>query len=474
MLIKNRIFYIIIDFAAIVCSYILTMLAKYASLQSAEFLTGRWYGVILVIFSYLVVLLFYQSPTPFMERTLWSESRYVLFETMYMALVLAFLLYLMKLGGDASRAFYLLYFFFNFFCIYLGRSYCKVLLISYYHRQERRKRLVIFANRENASEVMKKFEESGHYDCDAVALVLIDGGNPVQAELNVIQQSENGIHMMSSQSETAEFLKKQVVDEALISIPQTSKDYLNGLISRLENIGIVVHVTVDTFGLTEREKVIDQFGNYRVLTYCSRVFGPVELFAKRFMDIAGGLTGGLITILLGIFVVPAIYLESPGPAVFKQIRVGKNGRQFYIYKFRSMYMDAEERKKELMNQNQMNGLMFKVKNDPRITKIGKFIRKTSIDEFPQFFNVLKGDMSLVGTRPPTIDEFMKYEEHHKRRLSLKPGITGLWQVSGRNDINDFEDVVKLDLQYIDNWSVWSDLKILIQTVFVVTLGRGAE
>lgn len=139
-----------------------------------------------------------------------------------------------------------------------------------------------------------------------------------------------------------------------------------------------------------------------------------------------------------------------------------------------MYIDAEERKRELMEKNEMNGLMFKIKDDPRITRTGRFIRKTSIDEFPQFLNVLKGDMSLVGTRPPTVDEFEQYEEHHKRRLSLKPGITGMWQVSGRSDIQDFEDVVRMDLEYIDNWSVWLDIKILIQTVFVVFSHKGAS
>ena len=139
-----------------------------------------------------------------------------------------------------------------------------------------------------------------------------------------------------------------------------------------------------------------------------------------------------------------------------------------------MYVDAEERKKELMDRNEMNGLMFKMENDPRITRVGRFIRRTSIDELPQFFNVLKGDMSLVGTRPPTVDEYRQYESHHKRRLSMKPGITGLWQVSGRSDIENFEDVVKLDVQYIDHWSLGLDLKLLCKTVAVVFAGRGAR
>ena len=225
---------------------------------------------------------------------------------------------------------------------------------------------------------------------------------------------------------------------------------------------------------SEEEKQIGELGLYRVLTYGPRIFRPSELILKRVMDILGAAVGICLTVLIGLFVVPAIKLESPGPAVFKQTRIGKNGRKFSIYKFRSMYMDAEERKKELMKQNEMDGLMFKMKDDPRITKVGKFIRKTSIDELPQFFNVLRGDMSLVGTRPPTVDEFERYEEHHKRRLSLRPGITGMWQVSGRSDIQNFEDVVRLDLEYIDNWSVWLDIKILFQTVFVVLLHRGAE
>ena len=154
--------------------------------------------------------------------------------------------------------------------------------------------------------------------------------------------------------------------------------------------------------------------------------------------------------------------------------MGLNGRIFEIYKLRSMYTDAEKRKKELMAQNEMNGLMFKMTDDPRITKVGKFIRKTSIDELPQFWNVLRGEMSLVGTRPPTVDEYDRYESHHKRRLSMKPGITGMWQVSGRSSVQNFEDVVRLDTEYIDNWSLKLDIEILLKTVKVVFARDGAK
>ena len=170
----------------------------------------------------------------------------------------------------------------------------------------------------------------------------------------------------------------------------------------------------------------------------------------------------------------AIMIDDPsaGP-IFSQIRIGRNGKPFKFYKFRSMCANAEAKLDDLLDQNEMDGPVFKIKEDPRITHVGKFIRKTSIDELPQFYNVLKGDMSLVGTRPPTVDEFRQYESHQKRRLSAKPGITGLWQVSGRNEIKDFEDVVKLDVQYIDNWSIGLDIKIILKTIKVV-FEKGGE
>ena len=171
-------------------------------------------------------------------------------------------------------------------------------------------------------------------------------------------------------------------------------------------------------------------------------------------------------VLITIFIGPIIFIKSPGPIFYKQKRIGKNGKQFNMYKFRSMVMNADALKKDLMSQNQVkDGFMFKIKNDPRIIPgIGNFIRKTSLDEFPQFINVLKGDMSLVGTRPPTVDEWNKYELKHRIRMAIKPGITGMWQVSGRNKITDFNDVIKLDSYYINNWSLSLDISILFKTV----------
>ncbi|KYC43362.1 anti-anti-sigma factor [Scytonema hofmannii PCC 7110] len=193
----------------------------------------------------------------------------------------------------------------------------------------------------------------------------------------------------------------------------------------------------------------------------------VRSWMKRFTDIVGSLIGLFITGILLIPIALAIRLNSPGPIFFCQTRCGWMGQRFQIWKFRSMYIDAEARKAELEKQNQVEGAFFKIDNDPRVTKIGRFLRRTSLDELPQFWNVLKGDMSLVGTRPPTPDEVERYEVPEWQRLDVKPGMTGEWQVNGRSTIRKFEDVIRMDLQYQKNWSFIYDLKLIFRTVIIL-------
>jgi len=198
---------------------------------------------------------------------------------------------------------------------------------------------------------------------------------------------------------------------------------------------------------------------------------PDQILIKRLIDIAGALVGLLLNALLFPFVSLAIKLDSPGPIFFSQQRVGENGRLFSLYKYRTMCVDAEEKKKELADQNELNGAVFKITDDPRVTRVGRILRKLSLDELPQFWNVLKGEMSLVGTRPPTPGEVVEYRLWHYRRLSVKPGLTGMWQVSGRNLITDFDQIVALDTKYIDQWSLWLDFKIILKTVIVLGSGK---
>ena len=472
MLVKNRSFYMLFDIGDIIISFILAFICRYPILQK-RVISDAWFGCVLMIFVYVLVVLFYQTPKSLMKRSKWDEMQIVFNVNMYMALLLALVLYLNRAGTLFPRSFYIVFFMLDTVLMYLGRMVAKKILLIYYKKKENRKKLLLCVNQSNLTKTLKDFADFSLYEYDVIGIVSVtESERKPEITIHQIEHRKNGPYVTVSRESLNDFLKHQVIDEALLCLPESSREQVGEYIDRLEIMGIETHVSVDTYG--KQEKIIEDFGSYRVLTYSPRIFEPTELFLKRVMDVAGGLAGSLLTLLIGLVVVPAIHLESPGPAIFKQIRIGRNGRRFSIYKFRSMYLDAEERKKELMEKNEMNGLMFKVKDDPRITKVGKFLRKTSLDEFPQFFNVLKGEMSLVGTRPPTEDEFLQYEERHKRRLSLKPGITGLWQVSGRSDIHDFEEVVNLDLKYIDNWSIWLDIRLLLQTVYVVLFRRGAS
>ncbi|MBW4521435.1 MAG: sugar transferase [Scytolyngbya sp. HA4215-MV1] len=192
---------------------------------------------------------------------------------------------------------------------------------------------------------------------------------------------------------------------------------------------------------------------------------------KRLIDILGALVGLVITALVAIPVAIAILFDDPGPILYSQIRCGVNGHPFRIWKFRSMIMDADKLK-HLVN-NEAKGNIFKSKNDPRITRIGRFLRRTSLDELPQFWNVLMGDMSLVGTRPPTVDEVIRYRKHHWKRLNVKPGMTGEWQVHGRSNVQDFEDIVKMDVDYQQKWSIGYDFQLIFKTILVVLKKQGA-
>lgn len=280
------------------------------------------------------------------------------------------------------------------------------------------------------------------------------------------------VPVIGNEKNVLEYIKKNVVDEIYIDSSNERKSQVD--IEKYIEAGITVHIKLFSMENVVGCKCIENFAGITVLTSTFKSVTARQLFMKRILDICGGMVGILLTGIIFVFVAPVIYWQSPGPIFFSQWRVGRNGRKFKIYKFRTMYMDAEERKKELMKYNQMDGFMFKMDNDPRVFPFGKFLRTSSLDEFPQFLNVLKGDMSLVGTRPPTVDEYEQYDFHHIRRISIKPGLTGLWQVSGRSDITDFEEVVRLDTEYIMDWRLSSDLKILLKTVVVVLTKRGSR
>ena len=272
-------------------------------------------------------------------------------------------------------------------------------------------------------------------------------------------------------SEFEEVLKTRYLEEVFFCLPRkttTSGFSIDSYLQICEDMGRPARVFLNI----SRATFFAQWEYHRFMDRATLVshtvqLDPDQILFKRIFDVVGAMIGIIILIVMYPCLALAIKLTSRGPVFFKQVRVGKNGKRFIIYKFRSMKHDAEKLKKELLKKNELDGAVFKMKNDPRVTLIGRFMRKFSLDEFPQMINVFKGEMSLVGTRPPTPDEVSTYQKWHHRRISAKPGLTGLWQVSGRNRIKTFDDIVKLDLTYIDNWSIWLDIKIILKTFLVL-------
>ena len=388
----------------------------------------------------------------------------------------AFLMIVAKISLADSRYFFFGILAFNFLLQPLVLAVIKLYLRYSDQKVTSTKLVGVLTVEDRAEAILRDLRKDWTKELCGVALM--------DATNDEIGTQIQGVPVKAGFSDFMEWVRRDALDEVYIDVPYDTGNSLTGYLIELESMGLDVHFSVPmlekVYGETSQAgcKHIASNLEHRGKAYLigiSTVHHSIRSqVLKRAMDICGALVGLVISVpIIAITAIP-LKLESPGPLFFKQKRVGLNGRIFEIYKLRSMYTDAEKRKKELMAQNEMNGLMFKMTDDPRITKVGKFIRKNSIDELPQFWNVLRGEMSLVGTRPPTVDEYDQYESHHKRRLSMKPGITGMWQVSGRSSVQNFEDVVRLDTEYIDNWSLKLDIEILLKTVKVVFARDGAK
>lgn len=449
---------LITDLLSITLSYVLALQIRSIRLNGA-------YNNALVILLLVYVLLFIyfeNRSIGVFRRGFLAEYSIVFKAQISLFLLWVTYLFVTKQGSMYSRMVFLSFFVLSSCTVYVVRCYMKLAAYLILHKTEKRRQCLIITNAHLAESILDNMKNE--WDISVTGFILVDRKEG--------QDEICGIPVLGDQNEILKVVLGQAVDEIFVHIPGADIHNLQELIYNFEQMGIVTHINIEISDINVHNKVIEELASYNVVSFSTNIYHPASIFLKRFMDIAGSIIGLCITGIVFLFVAPAIKLESKGPVFFTQNRVGKNGRVFKIYKFRSMYVDAEERKQALMNQNEMKGSMFKMKNDPRITKVGKFIRKTSIDELPQFWNIFVGDMSMVGTRPPTLEEVKHYKLWHRRRLSIKPGLTGLWQVSGRNRINDFDDVVKYDLEYIDHWSVALDIKLLFKTVLVVFKGTG--
>ncbi len=361
-----------------------------------------------------------------------------------------------------SRSFLLMFAGFSYFYLILIR-----LIIYYYFRYKSKNGfnlhyILIVGTSDRAKIVADVFEKQ------------LSWGHKVVGRLSPNPEScADEFGCLGSVDKLPDILRRLEIDEVVFAFGGEKTFDLSPYLLICRQMGIQIRILPALWSQDAASVSFEHCQNVPFITMKTDNFNASGLLYKRIIDLIGGLVGLLIFLLIYPIVAIAIKMDSEGPVIFKQKRVGQNGRIFNLFKFRSMYKDAEQRKQELREKNQMNGALFKLENDPRITKVGKWLRKFSIDEFPQFLNVLKGEMSMVGTRPPTIDEVQMYMPQHLRRISAKPGITGLWQISGRNEIREFEKVVELDCQYLDNWRFSDDLKILAKTCVVVLKRKGA-
>ncbi len=283
----------------------------------------------------------------------------------------------------------------------------------------------------------------------------------------------SGTRVLGRLSQLGDILERHVLDEVVFAVPRERLDVIERSVLLCEEQGVGVKVLLDLFPSRISKLTVDELDGMPVLALSPAPSEVAPLVGKRIFDVVLSTLVLVLSSPLVLVIAAAIKLESRGPVLFRQRRIGLHGREFWLYKFRSMISGAEQQLPGLKHRNEMSGPVFKMRDDPRATRVGRFLRKTSLDELPQFWNVLKGDMSVVGPRPPIPSEVKQYERWHRRRLSVKPGITCTWQVSGRNEV-EFDRWMELDLHYIDNWSLWHDLEIVLRTIPAVILGKGAR
>jgi exopolysaccharide biosynthesis polyprenyl glycosylphosphotransferase len=362
-----------------------------------------------------------------------------------------------------SRPVILLFLLLNGVFVAAGRSLVRALVLD----TSTRRHVLVAGGAEEVQRTAATVD--AHRDWGIEVVGLVSDGTWTQADVR-------SPLVLGTFADLPRLVQQRVVDEVIIVPTPGRMDRLQELepiFLALEEQGIVTRLVVNFLPRSLSEIAFDEFGGMPMLTLSVVPHNETMLVLRRCVDVA--LAGVLVTILSPVFAVMAIAvkLSSPGPILFRQIRAGLNGRPFTFLKFRSMRIDAESLKPQLAAFNEMDGPVFKMTNDPRVTRVGRLLRRTSLDELPQIWNILKGDMSFVGPRPAVLEEVAQYEPWQRRRLSMKPGLTCLWQVSGRNELS-FDEWMRLDLEYIDNWSLWLDLKIALRTIPAVLLGKGAK
>ena len=471
----KRFDFLLFDIFALEISFVISYMIRCGFISEDYYMPELYINtaMALVIIS-VIESIFFQNYDQILKRNEYNEFKSSFKRATYITVMLIVYLYLIRKSSCYSRTIYVITWELTIIFTFTFRQLWKRVVKSVIKGDDKTlSKFIVVTKYERALNIIKSV--SGSDSVFQVAGIVI-------VDKEMIGDKIGHVDVVASGTDIEDYLCRNWVDEVFVCLDDNNKNLEEKIIEDCIIMGITVHryLASDLKITSSGVKFVSSIGDYSVLSYSMKILTFRQIVLKRCMDIVGGLVGMIITIIIGIFIAPVIFIKSPGPVIFKQWRIGRNGKKFQIYKFRSMYLDAEERKAELMAKNKIkDGMMFKLENDPRIIGgengkgIGNFIRNTSLDEFPQFLNVLKGDMSLVGTRPPTMDEWEKYKLHHRKRMAIKPGLTGLWQVSGRSDITDFEEVVKLDTEYINNCSISYDILIILKTIKVVLFRKGS-
>lgn len=454
----------LIDMIALQLAYIISYFIHTEKPFGALPYANQYYArmAVIIMMVDICIVFFFESYTGILRRNRIQELKAVFIHCTLIFGAILIYMWGTKQSGIYSRQVILVFWVAAILLEYVFRCLLKIYVRQKLLSGRSLAKMIIITEECRAKACIRDFTKSRYKEFEVTGIVIMDR--------NRIGEKILGIPVIAADEDCMEYMRTNVVDEVFLDLGDKGE----ALAAELLELGTTVHRSLLRVMELPTNRMVESYGDYMVLTESMCIATQKQIFLKRLIDIIGSIVGLFFTGIAFIIFAPIIKIQSPGPIFYSQTRIGKNGRRFKFYKFRTMVVNADELKKELMEQNEMDGLMFKMENDPRIFGIGRVMRKFSIDELPQFWNVLKGDMSLVGTRPPTEGEFEQYERHHKARLGIKPGLTGMWQVSGRSNIKNFEEVVALDTQYITNWSIGLDIKILLKTVGVVLTGKGSS
>ncbi len=431
-----------------------------------ELLLTNYLKLLLPILGIWTILFqFQQSAVSLRYTSFPNEIRRVVRIVVWGEILLLMLLYSLH-AYDISRTFLWLFGIVNILFL-LFEKYILLLILEHYRdRGINRRKVLIISDGDGSKRLVDYIQTYSDWGLDIVGFLDANG--------HEVGSDFHGSKIIGRLHDLPRVLHSTFIEEVIFALPLGKLEGARELLQLCETEGVQTRIVSDFYSGLKAYTEVETVHGLPIITYSSTPKKEWELFFKRITDLLISGIGLILLSPLFLIIAIAIKLTSPGPIFYRWNVVGLNKKRFTSYKFRTMVINADELKAKLMAQNEMNGVVFKIKNDPRITKVGRILRKFSLDELPQLFSVFKGDMSLVGPRPPLATEMPAFKNWHRRKLAVKPGITCLWQCSGRNQIKNFDDWVKMDLQYIDEWSLWLDFKILMRTIPAVLTGRGAS